>query len=140
MSFTKDIILKYLNEKLIPLLNEVQKDDEDNLFHPDLIKVMETIKKVEKSKEDEIQTKILIEMNIVWRKNQLIKKYKEKNPNKKIPHNTIIDMTVVSIGKGEGKVAAIRFCRENILKENGEVMSLQEAKQYVEDVSKLTFV
>ena len=125
------IVLDKLS-KVVTLLEEVHEGDENNLFHEDWIEVTDTITKIERSGEAKKET--LERMNIIWRKNQMIKKYGENHNGKKAPYKDVIEWEVIAIVKNNGKITAIKFVRENLLGPNGEVMSLAEAKQFTEEV------
>jgi ribosomal protein L7/L12 len=132
MSFDKkQIVLDKLNT-LTELLQDVHQGDTDNLFHEDWIEVTDTIAKIERSGEAKKET--LDRMNIIWRKNQMIKKYGENHNGKKAPYKDVIEWQVIAIVKNSGKITAIKFVRENLLGPNGEVMSLAEAKQFTDEV------
>jgi len=132
MSFDKKQIVLDKLSTLTKLLQDVHQNDTDNLFHEDWIEVTDTITKIERSGEAKKET--LERMNIIWRKNQMIKKYGENHNGKKAPYKDVIEWEVIAIVKNNGKITAIKFVRENLLGPNGEVMSLAEAKQFTEEV------
>jgi len=131
MSYDKKQIILDKLSKLITLLEEVHEGDENNLFHEDWIEVTDTISKIDRSSEASKET--LDRMNIVWRKNQAVKKFKAEN-NGELPKEDFLDLEVISMLKVNKKIAAIKFIRENKLTTNGALMSLIEAKDYVDQI------
>ena len=127
----KQVVLDKLNT-LTKLLEEVHQGDTDNLFHEDWIEVADTITKIERSGEAKKET--LDRMNILWRKNQMVKKYKDEHAGEKVSFKDMIEWKTIDIVKNDGKIPAIKYVRENLLGQKGEIMSLVEAKQFVEEV------
>lgn len=128
----KQVVLDKLS-KLTKLLEEVYDGDTDNLFHPDWIEVIDTITNINRTGEASKET--LDRMNVIWRKNQLIKKHKAENPDEKIPHEELLRAEVISMLKIGKKIPAIKFIRENLIGPNGEIMPLIDAKEYVDKIA-----
>ena len=126
----KQVVLDKLSI-LTKLLEDVHQGDTDNLFHEDWIEVADTITKIERSGEAKKET--LDRMNILWRKNQMVKKYKDEHNGEKVPFKDVMEWKVIDIVKNEGKIPAIKYARENLLGQKGEIMSLVEAKQFVDE-------
>lgn len=134
MSFDKKtVVLEKLN-KLVKLLEEVNKGDNDNLFHPDWILVTDTITQIERNNEASKET--LDRMNRIWRKNQMIKKYKDEHNGELPPEDDAINMEIISLVNSGKKIAAIKFARENKMSETSGLMSVVEAKEYVDTLIK----
>ena len=64
----------------------------------------------------------------------MLKKYKEDHNGEKAPHEKVVEWEIIGILKTGQKVPAIKFVRENLLGVNGEIMSLTEAKAFVDAI------
>jgi ribosomal protein L7/L12 len=133
MSFDKKQVVLDKLDKLTKLLEEVNEGDTDNLFHPDWIEVTDTIANINRT--GEVKSETLDRMNVIWRKNQLIKKHNAENPGEKLPHEELLRAEVVGMLKVGKKIPAIKFIRENLIGPNGEIMSLVDAKEYVDKIA-----
>lgn len=125
----KQIILKRLKE-LIDLLNDVHDNSTNNLFPEDWIEVMAAISEIENDKGG--SPDFLRRMNYLWRKNQTILKWRKDHKGSDMTYDEIVEWNVRDILINKSKISAIKYVREFHMKDNGEKLSLTEAKHIVD--------
>jgi hypothetical protein len=138
MSDKKEYVLSKI-QKLINIIEQNFKDDENHLIHPDWIEVKELYKFTED--KNSISKDKLLTLNLLWKKHKYIEKY--KNENKSLPEiESDFEIKVFNAnlkellkkGQAGNKIIAIKKVRDYMLHEDARPYTIVEAKKYVDTI------
>jgi len=129
----KTEILKKLRTVTV-LIKKNYEDDDSWLFPPDLLDILKIVDEIEKNSRFSIED--MARANFIYKKHKLIEKYMtEKGVTiKEMPEDEIHKLHIFHIYKLHGKIHAVKYARENMINEKGELLSLREALELVSKV------